>query len=259
MGFFSGLTHFVSQVFASADDSVQKSLHLLTHPSEAMALKEDLVTPRDVSYQGFFRKVDPVLDILSPSHNVVQTGTTGSSTTEGQSPYFEKIAPVVVSAFFPAAGAFLSGVDGVSQGNTTQAVLGFTSWGVSSYTSALSSGVSDVQAAGGTVSASTISNLQTAQTLGTVVKVGAGAYKLYDAQDKLIAVAGVNIPNMINDKQAYSGISQNTGTQGGAYNYFTHTQDTTGVAAQMAYDSQKTKGKDYMILAVGALALYYMR
>lgn len=246
---------FFSKLFSAIDDSIQKTAFYFTHPSEAMALKEDLVTPRDVSYQGFFRKVDPILDILSPSHNIVQEWTTGSATTEGQSPYFEKIAPVIVSAFFPVAGSFLSGVDGVSQGNTKQALIGFTSWGVGSYTSALSEG----QAFAGVSNSSTLTNLQTAQTLGKVVNVGVGAYNLYNAQDQLMASTG-RIINMVSDTQqsipAYS--STFAGQPYG--NLIGATGPGTNDAANAMIAAAEKQASDRKFLVIGALAAlaYYL-
>lgn len=246
---------FFSKLFSAIDDSIQKTVHLVTHPSEAMALKEDLVTPRDVSYQGLFKKVDPVLDILSPSHNIVQEWSTGSATTEGQSPYFEKIAPIIVSWFFPTAGAFASGVDGVSQGNTTQAVVGFTTWGVGSYTSALQAG----QAASGVqATSSTLSNLQTAQTIGKVVQVGVGAYNLYNAQDQLVASTG-RIINMNSDTQqsipAYS--STFAGQPYG--NLIGATGPGTNDAANAMIAAAEKSANDRKILVMGAaVAVLYL-
>lgn len=245
---------FFSKLFSAIDDSIQKTVHLITHPSEAMALKEDLVTPRDVSYQGFFKKVDPVLDILSPSHNIVQEWSTGRATTEGQSPYFEKIAPVVVSAFFPVAGAFLSGVDGVSQGNTKQAVIGFTSWGIGSYATAISEG----SAAAGLSQSSTISNLQTAQTLGKVVQVGVGAYNLYNAQDQLLASTG-RIINMVSDTQQ-SIPAYNSTFAGQPYgNLIGATGPGTNDAANAMIAAAEKSANDRKILVMGAaVAVLYL-
>lgn len=73
---------------------------------------------------GFFQFVDPILDTLDPMHNKVQTWTTGSSTTDGQSPYFQTIAPMIVDAFLPGVGSAISAADGASTGNWTKAGLG---------------------------------------------------------------------------------------------------------------------------------------
>lgn len=250
---------FFSKLFSAIDDSIQKTVHLVTHPSEAMALKEDLVTPRDVSYQGFFKKVDPVLDILSPSHNIVQEWTTGSATTEGQSPYFEKIAPIIVSWFFPTAGAFASGVDGVSQGNTQQAIIGFTSYGISSYSTALNAANADVVANGGTVATSTLSNLQTAQTIGKVVQVGIGAYNLYNANDQLMASTG-RIMNMVSDTQQSIPAYANTFAGQPYGNLIGATGSGTNDAANaMIADAEKSASdRLLLVIGVGVGFLYFL-
>lgn len=202
---------FFKKLFSAIDDSIQKTVYYVSHPSEALALKEDLMTPRDISYDGFFKKVDPVLDILSPSHNIVQEATTGSATTQGQLPYFEKIAPVIISAFFPVAGSLASGVNGVSQGKTTQAVVGLVGYGVGSYTSALS----EANAYAGVVNGSEtgLISISNAQMLGKLVNAGAGAYALYDAADKLKATTG-KVVNMVSQSQQTIPIysSANAGT-----------------------------------------------
>lgn len=249
---------FFSKLFSAIDDSIQKTVHLVTHPSEAMALKEDLVTPRDVSYQGLFRKVDPILDILSPSHNIVQEWSTGSATTEGQSPYFEKIAPIIVSWFFPTAGAFASGVDGVSQGNTTQAVIGFTGYAVGSYANAANAANANAVAQGGTASTSMLSNLQTAQTIGKVVQVGVGAYNLYNANDQLVASTG-RIMNMVSDTQqsipAYS--STFAGQPYG--NLIGATGPGTNDAANAMIAAAEKSANDRKIMVMGAaVAVLYL-
>ena len=72
---------------------------------------------------GFFNFVDPILDTIDPMHNQVQTWTTGSETTKGQSPYFETIAPLIVDAFFPGVGSAIGAVDKGSNGNWGGAAL----------------------------------------------------------------------------------------------------------------------------------------
>lgn len=249
---------FFSKLFSAIDDSIQKTIELKNNPSKAMALKEDLVTPRDVSYEGFFRKVDPVLDILSPSHNIVQEATTGSATTEGQSPYFQKIAPVIVSAFFPVAGSFLSGVDGVSQGNTTQALIGFTGYAVGSYGQAASAANANVVAQGGTASTSILSNLQTAQTLGKVVNLGVGAYNLYDAQDRMIA-STAKIANMVSDTQQLNPVysSANVGTAYGKLSGDGSVGTGQSLAGQVLQSSQRAQDNmAFLVLAAVGLFLW---
>lgn len=71
----------------------------------------------------FFDKVDPILDKVDPMHNRVQTWTTGEKTTEGQSPYFQTIAPMIVDAFLPGVGSAIGAADGVSTGNWGKAGL----------------------------------------------------------------------------------------------------------------------------------------
>lgn len=70
---------------------------------------------------SFFNFVDPILDKIDPMHNKVQTWTTGSSETEGQRPYFETIAPMIVDAFLPGVGSAVGAVDKGSNGNWTGA------------------------------------------------------------------------------------------------------------------------------------------
>ena len=70
-----------------------------------------------------FRVLDPILDTVDPMHNNVQEWTTGSSTTKGQSPYFETIAPMILDVFFPGVGSAIGGVDKASTGNYTGAAL----------------------------------------------------------------------------------------------------------------------------------------
>jgi len=257
MSFFHAVSNFVSHVFSNIDDSAHKIANLLTHPSKAMALKEDLVTPRNVSYEGLFKKLDPILDTVDPAHNEVQFATTGSRTTEGQSPYFQKIAPVIVSAFFPAAGALASGIDGVSQGNTTQAIIGFTTYGVGSYVSAASAADASIIANGGTVDTSGIINLSTMQTAGKLVNFGAGAYQIFDAKDKLIASTGMLIPNMVHEGQAQTGISLSNAPS--AYANFGHTEDTTAAAAALAFAAEKEKSNNAAVLGLGIIVLFLMR
>lgn len=249
---------FFSKLFSAIDDSVQKIIELKNNPSEAMALKEDLVTPRDVSFQGFFKKVDPILDTLDPMHNIVQEATTGSATTEGQSPYFEKIAPIIVSWFFPAAGALASGVDGVSQGNTTQALIGFTGYAVGSYASAANAANANVIAQGGTSSTSILSNLQTAQTIGKVVNVGVGAYNFYDAQDKLVA-STARIANMVSDTQQLVPIysAANAGTAYGMLANDGAANPDGALKAQVLNASQDAaNNKAFLLLALVGLYLW---
>ncbi len=72
---------------------------------------------------GVFNFLDPILDTVDPMHNQVQTWTTGSKTTKGQSPYFEAIAPMIIDAFLPGVGSAIGGVDKASTGNYAGAAL----------------------------------------------------------------------------------------------------------------------------------------
>lgn len=80
-----------------------------------------------------FGVLDPILDKLDPMHNQVQTWTTGSKTTEGQTPYFQKILPMILNGFFPGVGSAVSAVDsgtrgdwGGAAGNAVGSYLGAT-------------------------------------------------------------------------------------------------------------------------------------
>lgn len=73
---------------------------------------------------GFFKAVDPILDKIDPMHNKVQTWTTGSSDTEGQMPYFQKIAPMILNYFLPGVGSAVSAVDSGTRGDWGGAVSG---------------------------------------------------------------------------------------------------------------------------------------
>lgn len=89
----------------------------------------------DQNYGGLlheaFKFLDPILDTIDPLHNQVQKWTTGSSTTEGQSPYFQAIAPAILSAFFPAAGAALGSVDALSRGDNKALLSSIAGYGLS--------------------------------------------------------------------------------------------------------------------------------
>jgi len=64
---------------------------------------------------GVFKFLDPILDTLDPLHNPIQKATTGESTTEGQMPYFQKIAPMILDAFLPGVGSIVGGVDSATR------------------------------------------------------------------------------------------------------------------------------------------------
>lgn len=72
---------------------------------------------------SMFSWLDPMLDKLDPGHNTVQKLTTGSSDTEGQMPYFQKIAPMILNLFTSGVGGSLLGAaDAASLGNTGAAL-----------------------------------------------------------------------------------------------------------------------------------------
>lgn len=210
-----------------------------------MHLKEDLMSPRDVTLNGFFEKVDPILDTVDPAHNEVQTATTGSRLTKGQSPYFQTIAPVIVNAFFPGAGTMAQGISNISDGQTTKGVLTFAS----GYAGQVSSAYSSV----GQVN-------QTAQAIGWAAKIGSTAYAIYDASDKLVGYygAGSTPVNMVNEGQAQKGISLSNAP--GAYSNFAGTTDTTNqafVAKLAEADAANKKSAAFIIVAIAAL--YFAR
>lgn len=70
-----------------------------------------------------FNFLDPILDTIDPMHNKVQTWTTGSKETDGQRPYFETIAPLIIDAFLPGVGSAVGAVDKASTGNWGGAAL----------------------------------------------------------------------------------------------------------------------------------------
>lgn len=72
---------------------------------------------------SFFNFVDPILDKVDPAHNYVQEWTTGSKTTEGQSPYFETIAPMIIDYFLPGVGSAVGAADKASTGNYAGAAI----------------------------------------------------------------------------------------------------------------------------------------
>lgn len=77
---------------------------------------------------GIFKILDPFLDKIDPLHNPIQKATTGESTTEGQSPYFQKIAPMIIDAFLPGVGSIVSGINAGATGDG-KGVLGAVAGG----------------------------------------------------------------------------------------------------------------------------------
>lgn len=79
--------------------------------------------------QSIFHTIDPIIDAVDPAHNLVQKWTTGHSDTEGQAPYFQKIAPMIVDYFLPGVGSALGAADSASLGNWGGAIAS----GIGSY------------------------------------------------------------------------------------------------------------------------------
>lgn len=151
--------------------ALKKSFKTLTNPSKMHKLKKDLLTPSSKpTLNNLFKKLDPVLDTLDPMHNVVQEYTTGSATTAGQSPYFQKIAPTIVNMFFPGAGSAAAAVSSAAEGNGRAALMN-AAGAVVGY-------------AGNTGTIMGVSG----QTLGKVVSIGATAYGLMNAQGEVHTV-----------------------------------------------------------------------
>jgi len=86
----------------------------------------------DKNYGGLlhevFKVLDPAIDAIDPMHNRVQEWTTGSAETEGQSPYFQQIAPMIIDAFLPGVGSIVGGVDSASRGDSAGVVKNIASY-----------------------------------------------------------------------------------------------------------------------------------
>lgn len=70
-----------------------------------------------------FKGLDPFLDKIDPLHNPAQKVLFNADTTEEQSPYFQKIMPMIVNAFLPGVGSAISAADAASTGDS-RGVLG---------------------------------------------------------------------------------------------------------------------------------------
>lgn len=111
-------------LFSKLKKAVKNSAKVLTNPKKMHEIKKDLFTPsKKLTLDNVFKKLDPALDAISPAHNVVQEYTTGSATTAGQSPYFQKIAPIIVDVFLPGVGSAAAAVDAASNKNYAGAVV----------------------------------------------------------------------------------------------------------------------------------------
>lgn len=152
---------------------------------------------------GFFDFVDPILDKIDPMHNKVQTWTTGSSETEGQRPYFETIAPMIIDAFLPGVGSAVGAVDKGSNGNWTGA--GISALGAMYGLGSL--GSTGSSAASGAEAASAASAADDAAVAGSTASNASNYSSGYDSfgsnagmtQDVLDAGSLSTTPQMTND------------------------------------------------------------
>lgn len=238
-----------SDALSSIDDAFQKGKHLIENPSEALALKEDLLTPRKINLDTAFTKADTVLDILDPMHNFVQTKTTGKSTTEGQSPYFQKIAPMIVDWFLPGAGSAAVAVSGVSDGNTKQVVQGAAGAVTGFYSTSTGAGEASFFGVSG-------------QNIGKFVSLGAKAYAIYDASDSLMGYKGQAPVNMISTTQQATPIysASQSGTPYGRMTGATGpgTNEAANAAILAAYNEAESR-KTLAIIGVALAGLYFLK
>ncbi|HLO62902.1 MAG TPA: hypothetical protein VK165_08045 [Azonexus sp.] len=224
--------------FKSVVQAVTNSVKTISNPSKMLSMREDVLRPGgSLTLDDFFKRVDPVLDTLDPMHNIVQERTTGQSTTEGQSPYFQKYAPMIVDAFFPGVGTAAAGVSNISDGNTTKGIL---------------------QVAGGTY-AQWGGGGGFASGIGSAIKIGAGAYAIYDSANTLKGYYGAPPPNMVSTTQQAAPAYASTGA-GTAYGKFTNAVDPAANEAAVAANRLKAmsdaRDKNLGLLALAALGLY---
>lgn len=129
---------------------------------------------------SFFNFVDPILDTIDPIHNPVQEWTTGSSTTKGQSPYFETIAPMVLDLFLPGVGSAVGAADKASTGNYAGAALSaLSAYGALGSAGSAGTGAGTELAAteglsstAGTAAGTTAENAVAAYPVGTMTNSG---------------------------------------------------------------------------------------
>jgi hypothetical protein len=221
--------------FKSISNAISNSIKTITNPSQMLSMREDVMRPGgSLTLDDLFRRVDPVLDTLDPIHNVVQEKTTGQSTTAGQSPYFQKIAPMIVDAFFPGVGTMAAGVSNISDGNTTTGVL---------------------QVAGGSYAQFGSNNSSAwVKGAGTALKVGSTAYAIYDKNDQLRGYYGGEVPNMVSQTQQATPIyaSANFGT---GYGRLTAAEGPgVAQAAELAAAKAISDGQNKTLLMLAALA-----
>lgn len=231
--------------FKKVVKAIKNSAKTISNPSKMLALREDLLRPGgSLTLDDAFQRMDPLLDVLDPMHNIVQERTTGQSTTDGQSPYFQKYAPMIVDAFFPGAGSMAAGISKISDGQTGQGLLQFAGGYYSQ--------VGSAYAAAGQGSS-------WAKGIGTAIKFGSSAYAIYDSADTLKGYFGDAPPNMVSTTQQASAAYASTGG-GTAYGKFTNAVDEGANVAAVAANRQKAmteaRDKNLGLLAVAALGLY---
>lgn len=147
--------------------NITKTIQTVSNPVKMAQMKYDLMKPSDKpTLNNVFKKLDPVLDTLDPMHNEVQKATTGQSTTAGQSPYFQKIAPMIVNAFFPGVGSAAAAVSDAAEGNTKGALINTAGAAVGYY--GYYGGGTQVLGVDGKV-------------IGGIISTGVNAYRVVDA------------------------------------------------------------------------------
>jgi hypothetical protein len=185
--------------------------------------------------KSIFKALDPILDKIDPMHNKVQTWTTGHSDTEGQAPYFQKIAPQILNAFFPGVGSAVAAADAASEGNTKGAIIN----AVGAYGSWAADG-------------KTILGVDS-KTLGTVVSIGATAYSLYDASGSLKAT--YQDPNSMPQQSMPVYYGNSFGT---AYGGLTSAPAPSNpVLDSQIMAAKETEAQNRAVLVVSALALLF--
>ena len=231
--------------FKSVFKAIENSVKTISNPQKMLSMKEDLLRPGgSLTLDDFFKRVDPILDTASPLHNVIQEKTTGSATTEGQSPYFQAIAPVIVDVFFPGAGSMAAGISNISDGNTGKGIAQFAG----GYVSQVGSAYSAIGQAGNLAG------------VASAVKIGSTAWAIYDSKDQLRGYygTGAGMPvNMVSQTQQQAGISLNN-PSGGVWSKFTNTGDTTHEAVDKMIMEQKLKDQNSALLLLGAVAGYFL-
>lgn len=212
--------------------AVTNTTKTVLNPVKMTKMVGDLHELDRPTLDNLFKKIDPVLDALSPSHQIVQEMTTGQTTTEKQSPYFQKIAPMIVNAFFPGAGSAAAAVSNAAEGNYKGAAINAA--GAAGGYFAGSGGWTGVG--------------------GKALLIGVGAYQVVDMAGATKGYYGAPPPNMVSTTQqaapVYFGASAGT-----PYGRLTGAQDEgalhAAAAAQLAAD-QEARNKNLLLLAAFA-------